>query len=67
MVGGISEMRGKVPLKDKSSEPLITWRLSELGIGLISDPKEPMCHPTATEMMDEVLPFSEMGLAQVAH
>ena len=60
MVGVILETRGKVPLKDKSSEPPITRRLSELGIGLISDPKEPMCHPTVTETMDEVLPFGNL-------
>ena len=59
-VGGISETRGKVPLEDKSSEPPIARRLSELGIGLVSDPKEPMCHPTATETMDEVSPFGEL-------
>ena len=40
MVGVILETRGKIPLEDKSSEPPITRRLSELGIGLISDPKE---------------------------
>ena len=59
-VGVILETRGKIPLEDKSSEPPIARRLSELGIGLVSDPKEPLCHSTATETMDEVSPFIEL-------
>ena len=53
-------MRGKIPLEDKPSEPPIARRLSELGIGLVSDPKEPLCHSSATEMMDEVSPFIKL-------
>ena len=60
MVGIILEARGKIPLEDKSSEPLVTWRLYKSRVCLDLNPKELLCRLAATEMVDEVSPFSEL-------
>ena len=60
MVGIILEVRGKIPLEDESSEPLVTQRLYESRVCLNPNPEELLCHLAATEMVDEVLPFGEL-------
>ena len=60
MVGIILEARGKIPLKDESSEPLVTRRLYKSRVCLDPNPKELLCHLAATEMVDEVSPFGEL-------
>ena len=60
MVGIILEARGKIPLKDESSEPPVTWGLYEARVCLDLNPEELLCCRAATEMVDEVSPFSEL-------
>ena len=60
MVGIILEARGKIPLKDKSSEPPVTWGLYESRVCLDLNPEELLCRLAATEMVDEVSPFGKL-------
>ena len=59
-VGLVLELRGKIPLKDESSEPLITRRLYEPRVRLDTNPKESLRHLAATEMVDEISPFGKL-------
>ena len=54
-VGIILEARGKIPLKDESSEPLVTQRLYESRVCLNPNPKELLHCLAATETVDEVV------------
>ena len=60
MVGIVLEARGKIPLKDESSEPPVTRRLYESRVCLDPNPKELLHHLAATETVDEVSPFGEL-------
>jgi len=60
MVGIILEMRGKVPLKDESSEPPISQGLLVLGVSLFMNPSEFLCAAGMTQLVDEVVPFSDL-------
>ena len=60
MVGIILEVRGKIPLEDESSEPLVTRRLYKSRVCLDPNPKELLHSLAATETVDEVLPFGEL-------
>ena len=59
MVGVILEARGKIPLEDESSEPLVTWRLYESRVCLNPNPEELLHRLAVTEAVDEISPFGE--------
>ena len=54
------EVRGKIPLEDKSSEPLVTQRLYKSRVCLNPNPEELLHRLAATEAVNEVSPFSEL-------
>jgi len=60
MVGIVLEVRGKVPLEDESSEPLISQGLLVLGVSPLMDPSKFLCAASATQTMDEIVPFSDL-------
>jgi len=59
-VGIILEMRGEVPLEDESSEPPISQGLLVLGVSLFMNPSKFLCAASATQSVDEVVPFRDL-------
>jgi len=60
MVGIILEARGEVPLEDESSEPPISQGLLVLGVSPLMDPSKFLCAASATQTMDEIVPFGDL-------